>query len=311
MNSFAKLKQNFSLEKLAESVKKMTDKKTYEDSNNENFWQPTVDKTGTGYAIIRFLPTSENDNDPWIKLYTHGFQSNGGWYIENCPTTIGEKCPVCQSNSTMWNSGIEANKEIVRQQKRKLTYIANVLIIKDPENPSNEGQVKMFKFGKKIFEKIMDAINPKFHDQEPINPLDFWHGANFRLRICKVDGYRNYDKSEFDRPSMLYDGDDVKLEELWKSQFCLSDLVKPSVFKSYEELEERFQRVIGNDVPTTKVTDHSYDSYEKEENYYDSKPTFNRREAAPPTAPVVPTQPSKKIDDVDDELSEFTSLLDN
>lgn len=310
MNSFAKLKQNFSLEKLAESVKKMTDKKTYEDSNNENFWQPTVDKSGTGYAIIRFLPTSENDNDPWIKLYTHGFQSNGGWYIENCPTTIGEKCPVCQSNSTMWNSGIEANKEIVRQQKRKLTYIANVLIIKDPENPSNEGQVKMFKFGKKIFEKIMDAINPKFHDQEPINPLDFWNGANFRLRICKVDGYRNYDKSEFDRPSMLYDGDDVKLEELWKSQFCLSDLIKPSVFKSYEELEERFQRVIGNDVPTTKVTDHSYDSYEKEESYYDSKPTFNRREATPPTAPVVPTQPSKKIDD-DDELSEFTSLLDN
>lgn len=308
MNSFAKLKQNFSLEKLAESVKKMTDKKTYED-DNENFWQPTVDKTGTGYAIIRFLPTSENDNDPWIKLYTHGFQSNGGWYIENCPTTIGEKCPVCQNNSTLWNSGIEANKELARQQKRKLTYIANVLIIKDPENPSNEGQVKMFKFGKKIFEKIMDAINPKFHDQEPINPLDFWNGANFRLRICKVDGYRNYDKSEFDSPSKLYDGDDVRLEKLWKSQHCLSDLIKPSVFKSYEELEDRFQRVIGNSVPASKVTDHSYDS---EETYYDSKPTFNNRESAPPTAPVVPQKPVSPMTqfDDDDELKEFSSLLD-
>lgn len=319
--NFNAMKTNFTLEKMNESVKKMTDvKKSYQEENDK-FWQPTVDKTGTGSAIIRFLPPSADDTDPWIKLYSHGFESNGGWYIENCPTTIGAQCPVCEHNNTLWTSGIDANKEIVRNQKRRLTYIANILVISDPKNPENEGQVKLFKFGKKIFEKIMDASNPKFEDQEPINPLDFWNGANFRLRICKVDGYRNYDKSSFDSPSALFNGDDVLLEELWKKQHCLKNLVGLDKFKIYAELQERFNRVMGVAI-NSKVTDVDYEISEETTHYEAPAPEYETPAAptpkyeapryeqpafTPPSAPTV----SVNTKTGDDELDEFASLLDD
>jgi hypothetical protein len=201
-------------------------------------------------AIIRFLDAPAVDGDdglPWVKLFNHGFQGPGGWYIENSLTTLGQKDPVSEYNSTLWNSGIEANKEIARKQKRRLVYIANVLIISDPKNPENEGQIKLYKFGKKIFDKINEAMNPQFEDEKAVNPFDFWEGANFKLKIRNVEGYRNYDKSEFESPSALFDGDDAKIESIWKKSFSLKDLIDPKHFKSYDVLKAKLDKVLGFD----------------------------------------------------------------
>ena len=196
--SFANLKrQSGNLDKLSKAIEALNTP-TEGSEKSDNFWRPEVDKAGNGMAVIRFLPAAEADGDdalPWVKVFSHGFQGPGGWLIDNCLTTMNQQCPVCEHNSGLWNSGIEANKEVVRKQKRKLNYIANVYIISDPKHPENEGKVKLFKFGKKIFDKITEAMNPEFADETPINPFDMWEGANFKLKIRNVEGYRNYDKS--------------------------------------------------------------------------------------------------------------------
>jgi hypothetical protein len=248
MSSFANLKRNrSSFDKLTKAIEAST--QSSENSKDDNrFWQPSVDKAGNGMAIIRFLPAPSVDGDdalPWIRIFHHGFQGPGGWLIDNCLTTVNEKCPVCEHNSTLWNSGIEANKDIARKQKRKLSYIANVYIVSDPSNPDNEGQIKLFKFGKKIFDKITEAMNPEFADETPVNPFDLWEGANFKLKIRNVEGYRNYDKSEFADKSALLDGDDDKLEELWKSEFSLKEFTDKKHFKPYEQLKGRLDKVLG------------------------------------------------------------------
>lgn len=248
MSSFANLKRNrSSFDKLTKAIEAST-QSSENSKDDKRFWQPSVDKAGNGMAIIRFLPAPSVDGDdalPWVRIFHHGFQGPGGWLIDNCLTTVNEKCPVCEHNSTLWNSGIEANKDIARKQKRKLSYIANVYIVSDPSNPDNEGQIKLFKFGKKIFDKITEAMNPEFADETPVNPFDLWEGANFKLKIRNVEGYRNYDKSEFADKSALLDGDDDKLEELWKSEFSLKDFTDKKHFKPYEQLKGRLDKVLG------------------------------------------------------------------
>jgi hypothetical protein len=258
MNSFANLKRNKAIEELKEAVKATTQASSESSKDDTRFWQPEVDKSGNGVAIIRFLPAPAVDGEdalPWVRVFSHGFQGTGGWLIDNCLTTINEKCPVCEHNSVLWNSGIEANKEIVRKQKRKLNYIANILVVSDPKHPENEGQVKLFKFGKKIFDKISEAMNPDpaFEDEKPVNPFDFWEGANFKLKIRNVEGYRNYDKSEFESPEALFDGDDTKLEALWKKQFSLKEFLEKKHFKSYDQLKGRLDKVLGFEGSATPI----------------------------------------------------------
>jgi hypothetical protein len=245
---FEKLKRSRSTESLTKEVLKVSQptEGVYE-KDDERFWQPEVDKAGNGMAIIRFLPAPAADGDdalPWVRRFNHAFQGTGGWLIDNCLTTNAQTCPVCEHNSILWNSGIEANKEIVRKQKRKLTYIANILVISDPKNPANEGQIKLYKFGKKIFDKISEAMNPEFADETPMNPFDFWEGANFKIKIRQVEGYRNYDKSEFDTPAALSD-DDAKLEKIWKSEHSLKEFIDAKHFKSYDQLKARLTLVLG------------------------------------------------------------------
>jgi len=245
--SFASLKkQSGNLDKLKEKVQALTSQSESNDKNN-NFWKPEVDKAGNGMATIRFLPASAGDGEdslPWVKKFSHGFQGPGGWLIEDCLTTKNEQCPVCEHNSKLWNSGIKENKDLVSKQKRKLNYISNVYIVSDPKHPENEGKVFMFRYGKKIFDKLTEAMNPAFEDETPINPFDMWKGANFKLKIRKVDGYQNYDKSEFESQSPLSD-DDEELEKIWKSEFTLKDLVADKEFKSYDVLKDRLEKVLG------------------------------------------------------------------
>ena len=256
--SFANLKrQSGNLDKLSKAIEALSQTSEGGSEKSDNFWRPEVDKVGNGQATIRFLPASEKDGEdglPWVKIFSHGFQGPGGWLIDNCLTTKNQQCPVCEHNSTLWNSGIEANKDVVRKQKRKLNYVANVYIVSDPKHPENEGKIKLFKFGKKIFDKITEAMNPQFEDETPINPFDMWKGANFKLKIRKVEGYQNYDKSEFDSPSVLSD-DDGKLEKIWKDSFSLSELTGDKEFKSYDELKKRLDKVLGlnGEAPRTTV----------------------------------------------------------
>ena len=252
MTSFANLKRNRnSFEKLSKAVE-ATSTGTADSNSKEDtrFWQPEVDKAGNGMAVIRFLPAPSIDGDdalPWVRTFSHGFQGPGGWFIDNCLTTLNDKCPVCEHNNTLWNSGIEANKDIARKQKRKLSYVANILVVSDPSNPSNEGQIRLYKFGKKIFDKITEAMNPEFADETPVNPFDLWEGANFKLKIRNVEGYRNYDKSEFADASALLNGDDDKLEELWKKEYSLKDFTEKKNFKPYDQLKTRLEKVLGFD----------------------------------------------------------------
>ena len=208
------------------------------------FWQPEVDKVGNGYAVIRFLPASKGEDIPWVRLFSHGFQGPGGWYIENSLTTLNKKDPLGEYNSSLWNRGDEAGKEQARKQKRRLSYISNIYVVKDPAHPENEGKVFLYKFGKRIFDKINDQMNPEFEDESPVNPFDLWEGANFKMKIRNVEGYRNYDKSEFDAQSPLLDDDD-ELETIWGNQYSLQEFVDPKNFKSYEELQARLNRVLG------------------------------------------------------------------
>jgi hypothetical protein len=259
---FSKLKSNRTdFQKLTKAIDSINSP-AEGSKDDDRFWQPEVDKAGNGMAIIRFLPAPAVDGDdalPWARVFNHGFQGPGGWYIENSLTTLGQKDPVSEYNSVLWNSGIEANKEIARKQKRRLTYIANVMIVSDPKNPENEGQIKLYKFGKKIFDKLTEAMNPQFEDEKAVNPFDFWSGANFKIKIRQVEGYRNYDKSEFDSPSALYEGDDAKLEALWKKEYSLKEFIDPKNFKTYDVLKAKLDKVLCLDgaapVAKTKAED--------------------------------------------------------
>jgi len=213
---------------------------------DERFWKLQTDKAGNGFAVIRFLPASEGEDMPFVKMYSHAFQGPGGWFIENSLTTIGKDDPLGEYNRELWNSGDESLKEQVRKQKRKLSYYSNIYVVKDPANPENEGKVFLFRYGKKIFDMIMDTVNgDELEDRAGINPFDFWQGADFKLRSKKVAGYPNYDSSEFLSPATLEDLDDEELEKVWNKQFALQELVAPDKFKSYDQLKERLDKVLG------------------------------------------------------------------
>tara|TARA_Y100001970_G_scaffold273235_1_gene371121 strand:+ start:174 stop:1082 length:909 start_codon:yes stop_codon:yes gene_type:complete len=245
--SFADLKKQSRLgsltSKLTTEIEKMS--KGTKVGADERVWKPEVDKAGNGYAVIRFLPAPEGEELPWAKLYSHAFQGPGGWYIENSLTTLGQKDPVSEYNRILWNSGGDGSPERAqaRNQKRKLTYIANIYVVKDPANPHNEGGVFLFKFGKKIFDKITAAMQPEYEDETAIDPFDFWQGANFKMKIKNVAGYRNYDSSEFGSVESLLE-DDAALEALWKKEYSLEDFTKPTEFKAYADLEKRMNSVL-------------------------------------------------------------------
>jgi hypothetical protein len=240
--SFSSLKKN---RNNFEKLTKKLESTSFSGNSDDRFWYPERDKSGRGTAMIRFLPAPNGEDIPWVKVYSHGFKDNGGGYIENCPTTNGGECPVCKANSELWNSGLEANKDIARSRKRRLTYISNVLVLKDPANPENEGKVFLFKYGMKIHEKITQLLQPEFEDQTPSNPFDFWEGSNFNLRISKVAGFVNYDKSSFDAQSPVFD-DDKEMEKVWKLEHALEPFVAASEFKAYDELETRMKKVLGS-----------------------------------------------------------------
>ena len=291
--SFSDLKKQSRLgsltSKLVAEVEKMSTKAGGAD---ERLWKPSLDKSGNGYAVIRFLPAPEGEDVPWAKVYSHAFQGPGGWYIENSLTTLGSKDPVSEYNRGLWNSGNEADKDVVRKQKRKLSYYSNIYVVKDSTNPENEGGVFLFKYGKKIFEKVQAAMSPEFEDETPINPFDFWQGANFKLKIRKVDGYWNYDKSEFDAVAPLLEDDDA-LEALWKKEYSLEDFVKPTEFKSYEDLERRLNQVLK--VQPRRVDEEVVDEDD---------------ERTPVVAAPRATVPSAPDADEDDALSYFQKLAE-
>ena len=253
--SIAALKRSRSnLEALTKELSGVVSNQSKVSYVDDRFWKPELDKTGNGYAVLRFLPAVKDEDLPWVKMWSHAFQGPGGWYIENSLTTMNQKDPVSEENSRLWNSGIEADKEIARKRKRKLSYYANVLIVSDPKHPENEGQVKLFKFGKKIFDKITDKMQPQFEDEKPINPFDFWEGADFKLKIRKVDGFWNYDKSEFDSPKPIADNDE-SIEGIWTKQYPLKPFLEASNFKSYDELKSKLDKVLTGSRSTGTVED--------------------------------------------------------
>ena len=299
--SFDKLKQNraASINKLVEAAEKLsTPKASYGD---DRIWSPVVDKAGNGYAVIRFLPAKDGEDLPWVRFWDHGFKGpTGRWYIENSLTSIGQTDPVAEINSVLWNSGNEKDKEIARERKRRLHYVSNILVISDPANPDNEGKVFLYKYGKKIFDKIMDIMQPQFQDETPVNPFDFWTGANFKLKIRNFEGYRNYDKSEFESASELFGGDEAKLEKTYNSLYSLKDFVDPANYKSYAELKRKLVEVLGAEALGGSMTSE-----------------------AVAEAPVAPYKPAEEIatsaskfegsvsnddDDDDDSLSYFAKL---
>ena len=323
--SFSDLKKQSKLgsltSKLVKEVEKMS---TTSGGADERLWKPEMDKTGNGFAVIRFLPAPNGEELPWAKLYSHAFQGPGGWYIENSLTTIGQKDPLGEYNRELWNTGSEANKEIVRKQKRKLSYYSNIYVVKDPTNPQNEGKVFLFKYGKKIFDKIMEAMQPEFEDETPINPFDFWQGANFKLKIVKKDGYWNYDKSEFGSAEALLDDDDA-LEAIWKKCFSLTAVTSQDQFKTYEELERRLNMVLGKKTSPTQsqsviAQEEEYESYA--ESYSSSKNVEKEIEESYNRSKNVPEDLSRQLsslspsttsddDEEDDALSYFQRLAES
>jgi hypothetical protein len=240
-----------SLESLTAELSKLNTNQ--ESKSDDRFWYPNVDKAGNGYAVIRFLPAPDGEDLPFIRMFEHGFKGpTGSWYIENSLTTIGKQDPVGEYNTQLWNSGLDSDKEIARKQKRKLGYISNIYVVTDSQNPENEGKVFLFKYGKKVFDKLNDAMNPQFPDQEPMNPFDLWSGANFKLKIRNVEGYRNYDQSSFADPKPL--ADDETMEAIWRKAESLQAFLAPSNFKSYEELKAKLNKVLGLDDSTVGVT---------------------------------------------------------
>ena len=303
--SFDALKKSrsSSLDKLNAQLEKVS-QKSYSDPNEGKFWKPTRDKAGNGFAIIRFLPAPQGEEMPFVRTWDHGFQGPTGlWYIENSLTTINQDDPVSELNSKLWNSGIDSDKDQARKQKRRLKYVSNVLVIKDAANPENEGKVFMYQYGKKIFDKLNDLMNPQFEDETPVNPFDFWEGANFRLKIRQFEGYPNYDKSEFDAPSPLYD-DDAQIEAVWNQQHSLQELLDPKNFKDYNELKAKLYRVLAIDEEPRQPSMATDDSDD-----LDLSNMGNAQQAAPaPAAPVAEPSNSMSMDDDDDDLSIFKEL---
>jgi len=299
--SFANLKRNradiASLTKAAEAVGG-GQKVSYVD---ERFWKPTVDKAGNGYAVIRFLPASEGEELPWVRYWDHGFKGpTGQWYIENSLTTIGKDDPVSEMNSVLWNSGRDEDKDIARNRKRRLHYVSNILVVSDPSNPSNDGKTFLYTFGKKIFDKVMDVMQPAFADETPVNPYDFWEGSDFKLKIQQVAGYRNYDKSEFSAAKALSD-DEAKLETIYNTLYSLSEIFDPKNFKTYEELKAKLNRVLGEEgaVMTTA------ESVSLDETM--SAPMQRTAAEPAPQQPSFVPQAAGAVDD-DDSLSYFNKL---
>ena len=297
--SFASLKKSSYTDLLskAESLNK-----TEVRGADERLWKPEVDKAGNGYAVIRFLPAPDGEDLPWAQVWSHAFQGPGGWYIENSLTTLGKKDPVSDLNRTLWNSGSDADKEIARKQKRKLSYYSNIYVVQDPANPQNEGRVFLYKFGKKIFDKLTEAMQPAFADETPINPFDFWKGADFKVKIRKVEGYWNYDKSEFAEPSTLKGFDDAELETLWSQQYSLTDFTAPDKFKTFEELETRLQTVLSTQ-PTRRIPDAELED-ESEGKYREVK---GATEIAASAAPSFKSASAPATEE-DDALSYFAKL---
>jgi hypothetical protein len=268
-------------------------------------WKPTRDKAGNGFAIIRFLPAPKGEEMPFVRVWDHGFQGPTGlWYIENSLTTINQDDPVSEYNGKLWNSGLDSDKEIARKQKRRLKYVANVYVIKDSGNADNEGKVFMFSFGKKIFDKLNDLMNPQFEDEAPVNPFDLLEGANFRLKIRQFEGYPNYDKSEFDAPGPLSD-DEAELERVYNSEHALQELIDPKNFKSYNELKAKLYRVLALD------EEASAPSKAEDDNEFDLSSMGNSEKSAPtPTLKEAKSTSKKPVvtDDDDDDLSIFQEL---
>ena len=267
--------------------------KTKNKYQDDRLWKPELDKTGNGYAVIRFLPASNGEEMPWQRVWSHAFQDKGGWYIENSLTTLNHKDPVSEENTRLWNTGIEADKEIARKRKRKLQYYSNIFVVSDPKHPENEGKVFLFKFGKKIFDKITEAMNPAFEDEKAVNPFDFWEGANFKLKIRKVDGYWNYDKSEFEPVSRLKPADE-EIDKIWKSQYALKPFIDPSNFKAYEELKEKLNKTLTGQRSTESVEDIDL----------------------PPVSNDIPTSSNNSVEKVEssndsDDLSYFSKLAED
>ena len=302
--SFASLKKQSNLGSLtAKLVKEVEKVNNTSGGGDERLWKPELDKTGNGYAVIRFLPAPDKEEIPWAKLYTHAFQGPGGWYIENSLTTVGGKDPVSDYNRELWNSGNESDKDTVRKQKRKLSYYSNIYVVKDPTNPQNEGKVFLFKYGKKIFDKVMEAMQPEFEDETPINPFDFWQGANFKLKIVKKDGFWNYDKSEFDSVAPLLSDDDA-LEAIWKKEYSLAAVTAADQFKSYEDLERRLKYVLGKKPAQQRYIPDSELEDESEGKYAVAEKTVTEAVSTP--------TPSVSVDkDEDDALSYFQKLAES
>jgi hypothetical protein len=252
MVDFSKLKAmsgKKSLESLTAELTKLSGNQ-FDNSKDDRLWYPNVDKAGNGYAVIRFLPAPGEEDVPFVRMFNHGFKgTTGSWLIENCPTTIGHKCPVCEQNTEFWNSGIESDKKIASERKRKLSFVSNVYVITDQQNPENEGKVFLFKYGKKIFDKLNEAMNPQFADENAMNPFDLWAGANFKLKIRNVESYRNYDKSEFASSGPLSE-DDSEMESIWKKAHSLQEFIAPTNYKSYDELKGKLIKVLGLDNST-------------------------------------------------------------
>lgn len=244
--TFENLKRQKNLiSKLVDEASRVSGGGEKSSGGDDRMWKPTVDKAGNGYAVIRFLPAPPGEELPWVRYWDHGFKGPTGlWYIEKSLTSIGQTDPVGELNSRLWNSGNDADKETARIQKRRLHYVSNIMVLNDPGNPANEGKIFLYQYGKKIFDKIMDMMQPSFQDEEPVNPFDFWEGASFKLKIRQVEGYRNYDKSEFSAPSALLDGDDEKLEATYNTLYSLSEFTDPKNYKSYDELKQKLNRVL-------------------------------------------------------------------
>lgn len=302
-NSLSELRKNRgNFDSLMKEVEKIANPTNEKRGDDDRFWKPSVDKAGNGQAVLRFLPAPAGEELPWVRVFDHGFQGpTGKWYIENSLTTINKPDPVGELNSELWNSGIEANKEIARKQKRRLSYISNVLVIRDPANPENEGKVFLYKYGKKIFDKIKDVMQPTFEDEKPVNPFDLWEGANFKLRIRQVEGYRNYDKSEFDGPAPLSD-DDAELERIWKQSHSLAAFLDPSNFKSYDELKAKLNAVLGSG--TRVPTAEKVSPLDAEDELFVETKMKSAAKATDDTPPW-------NDDDTDDNMSYFASLADD
>ena len=312
---FGDLKKQSSLGSLTAKLVKEVEKQNGGGGGGQDdrLWKPTMDKSGNGYAVIRFLPAPDGEDLPWAKMFSHAFQGPGGWYIENSLTTIGQKDPLGELNRELWNSGQDSDKETVRKQKRKLSFYANIYVVKDPSNPQNEGQVFLYKFGKKIFDKIMEAMQPEFEDETPINPFDFWQGANFKLKLKKVAGYWNYDSSEFATTGALLD-DDEALEAIWKKQYSLTDLVASDKFKSYDDLKKRLDAVLGKSNRRPVEEETEYDNYATSETKRVSEEDVLRKLEDSVKAAKTVEEPSVSSDsgsDDDDPMSYFAKLADS